>query len=142
MFGVAWCSAGLKAGAWRPACGGFGLDPVRSPGFWTSKRSARCAARRPREGALMRRPERAGARFHRARFYHVNKPDQLCRERPATHRLSAAPLAAQAAFRPRFGGRAGFAGSGGSAFSSKSSASFSVIAPPSSSASTIVTARL
>src|SRR6185437_12855501 len=45
-----------------------------------------------------------------------------------------------AAFRPRPGDRAGFAGSG-SAFSSKSSASFSVIAPPSSSASTMVTAR-
>jgi len=44
----------------------------------------------------------------------------------------------QAAF---FFARAGRAGFGGASFSSNSSASFSVIAPPSSSASTIVTAR-
>ena len=69
MIGIARCSAGLKAALRAPASGGFGLDPVRSPGFWACMRSARCAARRPRAAALMRRLEPAGSRSHRARAW-------------------------------------------------------------------------
>ena len=62
---------------------------------------------------------------------------------PLRGRADAPALQAAFAFRLRGAGRtgAGLAGSGW-AFSSNSSASFSVIAPPNSSASTIVTARL
>ena len=52
-----------------PASGGCGLDPVRSPGFLPSMRSARCAARRPRDLPLMRRLERAGPRSDRGQAW-------------------------------------------------------------------------
>ena len=49
-FAVARCSAGSRLALRAPASGGCELDPVRSPGFLASMRSARCARPRRRRG--------------------------------------------------------------------------------------------
>ena len=49
-FAVARCSAGSRLALRAPASGGCELDPVRSPGFLASMRSAPCARPRRRRG--------------------------------------------------------------------------------------------
>jgi hypothetical protein len=72
----------------------------------------------------------------------IAQPETITLHRTGSARIGRTePKAGQAAFRGRLGRRADLPRSGDSAFSSNNSASFSVIAPPSSSASTIVTAR-